>query len=101
MARVRILRPARARLRGIALYTEKKWGKAQRLKYMTALYQRFDELAACPTKGRPRDGLRQGLRSYSEGKHVIFYVEDGPDGIIVVDVLHQKMELALHLRPRA
>ena len=73
---------ARADYKAIGDYTYKEWGLTQLRKYLLQLETRFQDLADNPKKGRMRRELAGGLRSYREGKHVIFYREvgDGPTG---------------------
>lgn len=87
---------AKASLRSIGRYTEAKWGKTQRNTYLYALDNCFHTIAQFPMKGRARDELFASLRSYHEGKHVIFYLPHRED-IIIVDILHERMDPSLHL----
>jgi toxin ParE1/3/4 len=96
MPRFRLTPPALASLKSIGRYTGRMWGKTQRDKYLRALDRRFHELAKSPGKGRSRDELWKGLRSYREGKHVIFYFAERKE-IIIADILHERMEPSLHL----
>ncbi len=96
MAMFRLTRKAREDLKSIARYTQKTWGVAQRNTYLTQLDKRFALLAAAPTLGRSCDAIRPGYRKYHEGRHVIFYTLI-PDGIKVVRVLHDSMDVERHL----
>lgn len=49
-----------------------------------------------PQLGKVRDDLHSGLRVYPAGKHLIFYLEMD-DGIDVVRVLHERMDIRRHL----
>ncbi len=49
-------------------------------------------LAAQPGIGRPRDELREGLRSLPVASYVIFY-NPMPDGIEVVHVIHGRQDI--------
>ena len=100
MSAFHLSQAARESLKSIGRYTEKMWGRAQRKKYLEALDNRFHDLAAAPEKGRSREALIPGLRSYQEGHHIIFYIVD-TEGIIIADILHERMEPALHLKPKA
>lgn len=96
MARFRLTSAARASLVSIGRYTETTHGRRQRDQYLEALDARFHALAAAPMHGIARDDLAEGLRSFPEGKHVIFYVLRNQE-IVIVDVLHERMEPARHL----
>lgn len=92
-----ILSPrAKRDLRDIGTYTERKWGQSQRIKYTNKLYDRIDDLALNPDKGRKRPDLPQTPFSYPEGRHVIFYRKTSK-GIEIIRVLHDSMDFKRHL----
>ena len=91
MARFHLTPNAKASLKAIGRYTELRWGKAQRNRYLHALDKQFHALAKSPLKGRTRDDVAPGLRSFLEGSHIIFYVPRRKD-IVIIDVLHQRMD---------
>jgi toxin ParE1/3/4 len=81
----------------IGRYTEKRWGRAQRTRYITALDRQFHLLAQMPHKGRARTDVAPELHSFPQGQHVIYYqIKEG--GILIVDILHGRMDPELHLR---
>ena len=80
----------------IGRYTESMWGRKQRDIYLGALDRRFHALAESPATGRMRNEICKGLRSFHEGKHVIFYLSC-KGYIVVVDMLHERMEPAPYL----
>lgn len=79
-------------LRDLKVESLRKWGDAQTYTYLDALEKRLQWLADSPYLGRSRDEVREGLRSYSEGSHVVFY-RARADGIEVVGILHQRQDL--------
>ncbi len=74
----------------IGEYTEGKWGVVQRNKYLKELDNAFHELANSPKLGKLRSEIKQGMRSYQQGKHVIFYMVE-PGQIVVLNILHENM----------
>jgi toxin ParE1/3/4 len=90
--RFEVTPPAQDHLVEIADYTREEWGTRQMSVYMNALNSRFKWLAANPQLGRPRPQLREDLRSYREGAHIVFYTLK-PDWIDIVAVLHQLRDL--------
>ena len=92
MQRFIIAKPAGENLKSIARYTERTWGNAQRQRYLASLYERFAFLAQFPGKGISRDELASGLRSFKEGKHLIFYFTQDA-AILIVDILHESMDI--------
>lgn len=96
MASYRIYREAARDLLEIGRYTQRRWGAAQRRKYLGELDERMRFLAANPQAGAPRDDIREGCRSFLQGGHVIFY-RQGPEGVEIVRVLHHSMDVQRHL----
>ncbi len=76
----------------------KIWGVEQTNIYLANIESRLMWLAENPQLGKHRDEVREGLRSFSEGRHVIFY-RIGTDTIEVVGVPHQRQELSRHFQP--
>ncbi len=88
---------AKSDLRSIAIYTQNIWGKTQRNIYISMLDKEFHELAANLQRGINCNSLRGGyLKSYA-GKHIIFYRKIDVDLIEIVRILHQNMDIDLHL----
>lgn len=74
----------------IGEYTEGKWGVVQRNKYLKELDNAFRELANSPKLGKMRNEIKNGMRSYHQGKHIIFYMVE-PEQIVVLNILHENM----------
>ncbi len=91
------LRPrARADLDGIWAYTVETWGLEQAQTYVRALNRAFITLAKKPELGRLYDEVYEGLRVYPSGRHLVFYFVTN-NGIDVVRVLHERMDIRSHL----
>jgi len=82
---------AKASLMQIARYTQQKWGKTQRNAYLKTIDASFHTLNASPKLGKRRLEIHPSLRSYPVGKHIVFYVI-AEEYIVIVDVLHERME---------
>ncbi|MCT1685234.1 type II toxin-antitoxin system RelE/ParE family toxin [Corynebacterium appendicis] len=82
-------------LRGIWSYSETQWGPAQAERYLRTLERQFAWIADHPTSGKLVPGI-SGYRQRAAGSHMIIYRLDGR-GVIVVRVLHQKMDPSRHL----
>lgn len=80
-------------LRAIARFTENRWGRAQRNRYLKQNDQVFEALAANPQMGQACDGIRSGYRKLPHGQHVIFYCLPGSDSLLVVRILHAAMDV--------
>ncbi len=82
-------------LKNIGRYTLGQWGRQQRDAYLRGLDARFGWLARQPMRGRQRDEVAPGYRSYRHEAHLIFYlVRDG--GTDIIGVPHQAMDLPRH-----
>ncbi|MGQ0741341.1 MAG: type II toxin-antitoxin system RelE/ParE family toxin [Alphaproteobacteria bacterium] len=86
---------ARDDLKSIARYSKREWGAARQKRYMAAIRDRFIELLRHPEMGTRRRDLGTAYRNLAVGRHVIFYRIAG-NQIIVVRVLHQRMDVRLH-----
>ena len=74
----------------VAAYTTRTWGWRQTNQYLSKLEDGFELLASNPLIGRPCDWIRPGLRRFEIGKHVVFYLAQA-DELLIVRVLHQQM----------
>lgn len=97
MKKATIAPKARADLRDISRYTDKKWGRQQRFSYIKQLQDRFSYLANKPEMGRKRDEIIGSPYSYHEGRHVIFYRITG-EGVEILRVLHDAMDFPRHFK---
>jgi toxin ParE1/3/4 len=89
-------RKAKADLRAIAQYTERRWGREQRNEYVLAFDQAFHRLAERPELGRPCEGVRAGYRQQPQGSHLIFYLTENST-VHIVRILHKRMMPNEHL----
>ncbi len=97
MKKISITPKARADLRDISRYTDKKWGRQQRLDYIKQLRDRFFYLADRPQMEKKRDEIIGTPYSYHEGRHVIFY-RISTEGIEILRVLHDAMDFPRHFK---
>ena len=88
---------AKADLKGIALYTQERWGRGQRDEYLTMLDSCFRQLAANPLKGKDCSDIRNGYRKLNAGSHVIYYRKMLKDVIEIVRILHGRMDIETRL----
>ena len=84
-------------LKAIGLYTQNKWGKLQRDRYLTALDKAFRALAKDHLKGRECGEIREGYRKHQVGKHIVFYHEMDTSLIEIVRILHERMDIEARL----
>jgi len=77
-------------------YTAQQWGVAQAEHYLDALNASFEDLAHAPLSASACDDIRSGYRRLGVERHAVYYrVEAGT--VIVVRVLHQRMDALRHL----
>jgi toxin ParE1/3/4 len=81
---------------GIWRYTFEEWGEAQADKYLRQINAGITRLAANPDIGRSRKAIRPHYRSLNINQHVIYYTVT-PDTVLIVRVLHGRMDPAQHL----
>lgn len=86
---------ARADLEDIWLYTRDRWSTAQADRYLRDVVATFEGLAKGDLVGR-RVEVRAGYLKYPVGSHFVFY-RDAPEGVDVVRVLHQHMDIPSRL----
>jgi len=99
---------------GILLYTTSRFGPLQRRRYAELIDTAASMIAADPMRSgsRVRDEMTPGVRSFpvelaaqrhGAAAHVLYYVparlDDGHDGVIILRVLHDRMDPARHIVP--
>ena len=87
---------AKADLRSIRRYSLRTWGPERTSEYMAALRDTMKGLVRDTVISRERDDLRAGLRMATSGRHCIFF-QVGETRVIVVRVLHDRMDYQRHL----
>lgn len=87
---------ARADLKSIRRYSQRTWGPDRTARYMAGLRDTLKGLAAGTVVSRDRDDLRPGLQMATSGRHCVFFEAD-PSRILVVRVLHDRMDYRRHL----
>ena len=91
MASYYFARHAKQDLTRIVDHTLEQWGHTQAEKYINGLEQQCQTLADNPNMGTQRHSLMEGLMSFPYESHTLFYLQQA-DGIVIVRVLHQRME---------
>ena len=87
-----LARAAAADLQEIISYTEKTWGTAQARRYRDELELALQQLALTPERGRARDAIVPGMRSFRVAEHVAFYIQR-KETIAILRVLHPRMDV--------
>jgi toxin ParE1/3/4 len=97
MKRLLIPDAARADLRGISTYGEREWGTARTKLYVAAIRERLQLLRLRPEIGVTRKDIATGYSSVLAGRHIIFYRIER-NAILIIRILHQRMDAFLHIR---
>ena len=97
MPSFRLSRKAKADLKSIALYTERRWGRDQRNHYILQLDQCFHLLGENPILGQACDEISLDYRQYPQGSHIIFYRLGERDIVEIIRILHKRMLPEGHL----
>jgi len=86
---------AEADLDDIWVYTAETWSAEQAEIYTNDIIDIFEKLAEGQKKGRPVE-VREGYLKALVGRHAIYFLVRS-DVIAIVRVLHQSMDVELHL----
>ena len=98
MAKYRLTKEAAEDLYKIWSYTVENWSEKQAEKYYLRLLAAFDKIAAKPLLyGKAYDIIYKGLRGEYVGHHIVFYFMHQREGILIVRVLHEKMDFQRYL----
>ena len=97
MGDFRLTGKAKADLKSIAAYTQRKWGKVQRNIYALQIDDAFHMLSDTAAVGVRCEYIRHGYRKFPVGSHMIFYRSVSPSEIEVVRILHKRMDAKAQL----
>ncbi|MCA9731241.1 type II toxin-antitoxin system RelE/ParE family toxin [candidate division KSB1 bacterium] len=84
-------------LKAIARFTDKRWGRNQRILYLAEFEAAFKSLAETPELGKLCPELKGTPFKYYVGRHSIFY-HPIEDGIQIIRILHDAMDFDRHLK---
>ena len=87
-----LTKAAKNDLKGIAIYTEKQWGKTQRNIYLKQFDDVFHLLADNPGLGFDCEYIKEGYKKFPQGSHIIYYLEGTTSTVLIVRVLHKRMD---------
>lgn len=88
---------ARSDLAEIWDFTAGRWGADQADRYVGAIVATVDAVAAGEKTGRAVDRVRRGYRRIRSGSHLVFYRRGASAEVVVVRILHERMDVARHL----
>lgn len=83
---------AKADLKSIAAYTQRKWGNRQRHIYTKQFDDVFHMLSNTPDAGIACNYIKEGYRKFPNSSHLIFYRYLADGEIEIVRILHKRMD---------
>ena len=92
-----LTRAAKADLKSVAAYTQRKWGKAQRKIYIQQFDNAFQLLSKTPSTGIKCDYIKLGYRTFQVASHLVFYRSLSQSIIEIVRILHKRMDAKVQL----
>jgi toxin ParE1/3/4 len=93
-----LTKKAKADLKSIATYTQRKWGKEQRNIYARQFDDVFHMLSETPGAGIKCDFIKLGYRKFPVTSHIVFYHSVSQSEIEVVRILHKRMDAKSQLK---
>ncbi len=84
---------AKADLRDIAMFTQRRGGVEHRNIYLKQIDESFWLLAENPDIGKPCDEIRAGYRTFPQGSQVIFYQQIGCHHMKVIRILQKSFDV--------
>ena len=99
MAKYDITNEATEDLYKIWAYTVDTWSEEQADKYYALLEAGMNEVADAPERiCKPCDEILPGLRAYHVRRHLLFYTIQANGRVLIIRILHEKMDYARHFR---
>ena len=93
MSTFALTRGAKADLKSIARFTEKRWGREQRFIYIKQFDDTFHVLSDTPEIGNNCNYIKEGYQKFPQGSHIIFYRIASQDSIQIIRILHKNMDV--------
>ena len=92
MNKYRLTNQAEKDLEEIWSYTYQKWSVDQADRYYNLIIDEIEFIASNPLTGKPVDYIKEGYRSSKIKSHLIFYRKQEDEKILVVRILHERMD---------
>lgn len=100
MTKFTLTEKAKNDLKDIARFTQKRWGREQRNKYLADLDACFFRLSDNPSLGRECGEVRDGYHKFPASRHVIYYRSISKTQVEIVRILHESMDVEIQLLSR-
>ncbi len=79
-------------------YTFETWSEVQAEKYYSQLTDAFSFIAENGEIGKNFSEIKKGLLGKNVGKHIVFYQFESENKIVIIRVLHERMDLKSRLQ---
>lgn len=80
-------------LNGIWLYTFNTWSLEQADRYYQLLINECEYIAQHPHSGKPMEHVKKGYHASRVKSHIIFYKMTKNNGVEIIRILHQQMDI--------
>lgn len=74
-------------------YTYEVWSENQADKYYELLIEACQEISRTPDIGKNYDDIEMNVLGFRVGKHIIFYQHIEAKQILILRILHERMDL--------
>lgn len=84
-------------IKDIYLYSYQEFGEEQAEKYYDGLEERFQRILDQTAHSQDYSHIDSGLRRVNYERHAIYYELEAKGDVVIIRVLHQKMDEVRHL----
>ena len=98
MVRYKLTNEAIKDLEEIWSYTKQKWSIEQADRYYNLLIDEIEYISINPLSGRSIDYIKEGYKTTKVKSHVVFYMQQEKEMILIVRILHQSMDIEKRMK---
>lgn len=98
MVRYKLTNEAIKDLEEIWSYTKQKWSIEQADRYYNLLIDEIEYVSINPLSGRSIDYIKEGYKTTKVKSHVVFYMQQEKEMILIVRILHQSMDIEKRMK---
>nr|WP_255700027.1 type II toxin-antitoxin system RelE/ParE family toxin [Jiella avicenniae] len=84
-------------LAAVYIFSHARFGRDQADRYVSRIIERCEAVAAGRLPSRDASHFRPGLRNHRTGSHLVFHTSGSRGELVVVRILHSRMDLSDHL----
>lgn len=98
MGRFKFSNEAVKDLEEIWIYTKQTWSVEQADRYYNLIIDEVEFISLNPNLSRDKNYIKEGYRSTKVKSHVIYYKSDEDGFILIVRILHQRMDVEARMK---